>query len=992
MPRRELLTPAQRLQLFAFPEDESELIRLASLSKEDMAFVRQHRGDHNRLGIAVLMTYVRYPGRVLGAEETPHAPIVGIIASQLHVVPAVWDLYAKRDETRREHLREVLNRLSLVQFDRQHYRTLNEFLLPIAMQTSQGMVLAQAAVGELRRRCVLLPPMAALEKLCAGVATRAQREIFRLLTAPLSMAQRTALDQLLSPMPGKPVSTLVWLRRPTGEPSAKAVLQHIERIKAIRAIGLPSDIGRKIHQNRLLRLAREGAQTAVYQLQEYEPDRRHATLLAILLDISATLTDETLNLHDRLIGSFFTQAKHRYEKRFSEDGKAVNDKVRLYAKVGTALIDAKEAGTDAFEAIESVMPWDVFVATVLEAKKLSREAEFDSMALLIDHYKQLHIYSPALLDTFDFRAAPACKDLMDAITALRAMNRTNARRVPEGAPIEFIKPRWGRFVFKADGTIDRKFYELAAMSELKNALRSGDVSVAGSRQFKDFEEYLLPRAAFEEQRAKGQLGLEVDTTASVYLDERYERLREALDETERLAKAGELPDVEITSKGLKITPLEDSVPPEAKKLTQQVYDLLPRVKITDLLLEVDRWTDFTGHFTHLKNDNERPDRNLLLTAILSDAFNLGLEKMAEACPGTSAAKLSWLVAWHIRDETYQKGLASLINYQHSLPFASYWGEGTTSSSDGQRYKAGGHGAGSGYRNAKYGEEPGVLFYTHISDQYGPFHTKVVNSPVRDATHVLDGLLYHESELMIEEHYTDTAGFTDHVFGLCPFFGYQFAPRIADLPDKNLYVPGKPTEWPELSSLIGGSLNRNLMEKQFPDVLRLATSIKQGLVTASLILRKLSAYPRQNGLAMGLREQGRIERTLFTLKWLQDPALRRRVSAGLNKGEARNSLARAVFFYRLGEIRDRSFENQRYRASGLNLVVAAITLWNTVYLERAIAALRQQRSIDEKLISHVAPVGWGHVILTGDYVWHTNKRVAKGRFRPLRKPKSPKDNS
>jgi TnpA family transposase len=201
------------------------------------------------------------------------------------------------------------------------------------------------------------------------------------------------------------------------------------------------------------------------------------------------------------------------------------------------------------------------------------------------------------------------------------------------------------------------------------------------------------------------------------------------------------------------------------------------------------------------------------------------------------------------------------------------------------------------------------------------------------------------------------------------------------------VPGKAADWPALSSLIGGSINRKLIEREFDDIVRLAASIQQGTVTASLILRKLSAYPRQNGLAVGLRELGRIERTLFTLKWLQDPALRRRVSAGLNKGDARNSLARAVFFYRLGEIRDRSYENQRYRASGLNLVVAAITLWNTVYLERSIAALRQQREIDGSLIPHVAPLGWNHINLTGDYVWHANKRAAKGQFRPLRAAKS-----
>ncbi|VVE55581.1 transposase [Pandoraea sputorum] len=835
---------------------------------------------------------------------------------------------------------------------------------------------------------MLLPPIAMLEKLCAAVATRAQREVYRLLTAPLTTVQRAALDQLSLPFSGRPISKPAWLRQSPGEPSARAVLAHVERLQAIRALRLPSEIGRNVHQNRLLRLAREGGQTAVYQVEEYEPARRHATLVAILLDTAATLTDEILNLHDRLIGSFFTEAKHKYEKRFAAEGKAVNDKVRLYAKVGAALIAAKDAGDDPFQAIEAVVPWETFTASVREAEQLARDAEFDSTALLVDHYTQLRRYSPSFLNTFDFRAAPARQDLMDAVETLRAMNRNDARKVPADAPSGFVKPRWGRFVFR-EGSIDRKFYEPAAMSELENALRSGDVSVIGSRQFKDFDEYFMPRAAFAEQHRESKLGLAVETAATSYLDERLERLCEALDETARLAAAGELPDVELNDKGLGIAPMDDATPAEADMLKQQAYELMPRVKITDLLLEAHQWTDFTRHFTHPKSEAEPPDRTLLLTAILADAFNLGLEKNGRClcCAGMSVAKLSWLVAWYIRDETYQKGLAEPGNYQYGLPFTAYRGEGATSSSDGQRFRAGGHAQAGGYRNAKYGNEPGVLFYTHISDQYAPFHTKVINSPVRDATHVLDGLLYHESGLRIEEHYTDTAGFTDHVFALCHFLGFEFAPRIADLADKNLYVPGKPGDWPALSSLFGGSISRKLIEREFEDVVRLAASIQQGTVTASLILRKLSAYPRQNGVAVGLRELGRIERTLFTLKWLRGPALRRRVSAGLNKGEARNSLARAVLFYRLGEIRDRSYENQRYRASGLNLMVAAITLWNTVYLERATAALRQHREIDDSLVSHVAPLGWNHINLTGDYVWHANKRVAKGRFRPLRAPKS-----
>ena len=140
------------------------------------------------------------------------------------------------------------------------------------------------------------------------------------------------------------------------------------------------------------------------------------------------------------------------------------------------------------------------------------------------------------------------------------------------------------------------------------------------------------------------------------------------------------------------------------------------------------------------------------------------------------------------------------------------------------------------------------------------------------------------------------------------------------------------------------------------------------------------------MRVALREVGRIERTLFILQWLQDSGLRRRVQVGLNKGEARNALARAVFLNRLGEMRDRGFEHQNHRACGLNLVVAAITLWNTVYLERALEALRERGGpIPTELVRHLSPLGWEHINLTGNYVWSLNKHVAQGRFRPLRNP-------
>jgi hypothetical protein len=118
-------------------------------------------------------------------------------------------------------------------------------------------------------------------------------------------------------------------------------------------------------------------------------------------------------------------------------------------------------------------------------------------------------------------------------------------------------------------------------------------------------------------------------------------------------------------------------------------------------------------------------------------------------------------------------------------------------------------------------------------------------------------------------------------------------------------------------------------------------------------------------------------------------LRRRVHAGLNKGEARNALARAVFFHRLGEIRDRSFDQQRYRASGLSLVIAAIVLWNTTYLERASrAVLLQTPDLDDQLLRFLSPLGWEHINLSGDYLWPILSKTKTHKFRPLRRGFNP----
>jgi len=976
MARRQLLTEEERRLLFGVPTDRDSLARHHTLTRADLDLVATRRGDPNRLGFAVQLALLRHPGFPLAQVGEPIDALVDWMAAQLDMPPATFAQYASRPQTMTDHARAVAGALGLRPPTNADLPVLIEAAAQAAWATDRGLPIVAGIVAALRSAQVILPTPAVIERVGIAGRARARKRAADALLAGLTDGQLAALDGLLAVDPTTGLTPLAWVKAMPSSPKAAHICDLIDKLRFVRTIRIGADAAGRVHETRFRQFAREGMASPAHLIDRYAPHRRRATVAALLIDLEVRLTDATLDMADKLIGNAFTRAKNTKEKTCVAKTKEVGRLMRLFHRTIEALSLAQESDRDAFAVVDETVGWAQLLRARGDVASLADLAEEDPLVRAADRYITIRKFAPALLEVLEFKAVNGNDPMLAAVKLLQNLNQSGKREIPPDAPMPFRK-EWRRLVVK-DGRPDRRLYETAVLATLRNKLRSGDVWVERSSNYRRFDSYLLPAAAVAPIAA--ELGL--PATADAWLAARGRDLDGRLKRFAQRLRRGQLDGVEWRDERLHIAALKATAPAEADALADRLDALLPRVRITELLHEVNRATGFAAAFTNLRTGEVCDNENALLAAILADGTNLGLARMAEASQGVTRDQLVWTADAYIRSETYQAALARIIDAHHRLPVAAAWGTGTTSSSDGQFFRSGKRGNVAGEVNARYGGDPGFSFYTHVSDQHGPYHVRVISAATHEAPYVLDGLLHHGTGLNIDTHYVDTGGASDHVFILCAMLGFRFCPRLRDFPDRKLASIEPTAAYKDLQPLLGRRIKVEVIREHWDEVVRLVASLKAGTVAPSAMLKKLAAYERQNQLDLALQELGRIERTLFMLDWLESPELRRRCHAGLNKGEQRHALAQAICTFKQGRIADRGSEAQQYRASGLNLLIAAIVYWNSTYMADAVAHLRATgEAVPDELLAHTSPVGWEHIGLSGDFLWDRAAAVPVGR-RPL----------
>lgn len=958
MPRRVTLTDRQREALLHLPVDQGELLRHYTLSDEDLGHIRQRRRAHNRFGFALQLCVLRYPGRVLAPGELIPAQVSDFIAAQLGLTSDDLLLYAAREETRHEHLADLRRIYGYRSFSGRGARDLREWIAREAEAATSNEDLARRFVAECRRTRTILPGSSTIERLCADALVEAERRIEDLIAHRITPTLSENLAHLLEDTVDGRVTRFVWLRQFEVGANSAAANRLMDRLEYLQRFDLPADLLDGVPSHRVTRLRRQGERYYADGMRDLPEDRRLAILAVCTLEWRSSLADVIVETHDRIVGRLYRASERLCNTRIADEKAAVRDTLKSFAEIGGALLGAQDDGT-ALDGIIATGPgWERFRTLVATASALTNVLAADPLSRVLDGYHRFRLYAPRMLRLLDMQAAPIATPLLAAVAMLR-----NGIKVDP--PVDFLRPnsKWHRHL-RAEPSGDHRLWEIAVLFHIRDAFRSGDIWLAGSRRYGDLKQLLVPPQAIE-QTAR----LAVPLRPGEWLAERRARLDTRLKEFGRAARTGTIPGGIIENGKLHIDKLRADTPEGAEDLVLDLYQQLPPARITDLLLEVDERTGFSEAFTHLRTGAPCSDRIGLMNVLLAEGVNLGLRKMAAATNTHSFWELLRIARWHVEGSAYDRALAMIVEAHAALPMAAFWGQGQSASSDGQFFLATEQGEAMNLINAKYGNVPGLKGYSHVSDQYAPFATQVIPATVSEAPYILDGLLMNDAGRRVRQHFADTGGFTDHVFAACALLGYRFAPRIRDLPQKRLYAFTPNATPANVRALVGGKINEPLIERNWPDILRIMATIAAGIVAPSQILRKLASYPRQNELALALREVGRIERTLFMIDWILDAGLQRQAQIGLNKGEAHHALKRAISFHRRGEIRDRSGEGQHYRIAGMNLLAAIIIFWNTMKLGEVVNTRAASGThIAPDLLAHVSPLGWEHINLTGEYRW------------------------
>jgi len=509
----------------------------------------------------------------------------------------------------------------------------------------------------------------------------------------------------------------------------------------------------------------------------------------------------------------------------------------------------------------------------------------------------------AIVKNLHFNERNSGQQLMETIGEYRQKNGAITKTIPA----TFLSDKENKAVFGVEDKFRISLFKVLFFDAICQAIRAGAINLKYSYRYKAFDEYLITLDLWKKD--KEALFVQAELSHLNVFDTIMNKLKKRVDaafhSTNQSILLGENKYMRFKENGnFSVATLSVDKPKE-----QKLADIFPDAKIiplSEILATVNHTTGYLNDFIHFqsKYPKERPNNPLFYAGITAYGCNLGIPTMTKVATPMTEAELENTVNAYFSLANIDKANDTIVNFMAKMELPQLYKrykDQLHTSSDGQKFGVKGNSVHSAYSYKYFKKGRGVTVYTHTDErQFQPYST-VISPTEREATYVVDGLTHNEV-IKSTIHSTDTHGYTEAVFALTNLLGFEFAPRIARLYKQQLYAFAKNATYAKdgYKILPDGYINMELIKENWDNILRLITSIKLKECSASQIFKRLNSYSRQHPVYKALKEYGKIIKTLFILKYIDDVELRQAIRKQLNKIENANRFSAAIRFANNGE--------------------------------------------------------------------------------------------
>lgn len=956
---------------------KTSLVKSARFSEQEIELINQSRRPYNRLGIAYQIAFVKLRNQL--PTQTPFEVIEDILdyaAIQLELDSELIKDYDKRQATISDHQDKIRLFFGLSRFSEADPKIIEKFIFEQACQLEQTHALQALVKDYLKKQSILEPALSTLNRLIQTERQKARDFIFEKIYGLLSDDHKTHLDKLLDAA-NSPYSALHTLKQTSHRASAEAILKIVEKLDRVKTTGV-LDIDLSWLNNNLQRwMWRYVRKATASRLRELKPKKCFSLLVCFLQQQHQNLVDDLVRTYDKVISQTYNRTQIDLDINNRSEQKNVKSSLTSFRFIADAILNESIEDSELRKNIFQQIPKDDLSSQRNQTDQWLTGKYKDVFTLLVNtRFTYLRRFTPTLLEHLPIEKEETTKDsLIQAVTLMKQMNQLGKRTLDETTPLDFMPKSIQNLVVEDDGNINKQAWECALLTAVRDNIKLGNIAITNSKRYGRIDNFLMPVELWEERRQDffqraglPEKSIEVTEFLRSRLNQVFDKFLQKLPNNTyaRLGEEGWQISKDETEE------LTTEKVSELEKIKKYLAKHMRIIKLPELLIQVDNELQFSRNFMNPKRQKKPNAGDIcgVIAAVMAEGCNIGHYTMSHLIEGVSYHRIKNISDWFLTEETQRSALAVLVTAISKLDITKHWGSGKTSSSDGQRFSWRQKVLQQSY-SPKFNDFA-LEFYTFIADNYAPFYSTPIECTDRDAPYVLDGLLYNESDLQIEEHFTDTHGYTEINFAAFAMLGKTFSPRIRGMHKQNIYRIDKTKDYGALEILVNKpkrTIQINSIVEQWDRIGHFYASLESGYVTASTALKRLNGYSGKNHLYKANRELGRIFKTEHILKYMSNRKLRSNSTRGLLKGEELHQLARDLKYAKRGRITVRDWLEQKNSGSCLTLIIACIIYWQAKEIHRVLLECPTEESleIDLKLLKHISPITWDNVIVYGEYI-------------------------